>query len=1787
MKNVTYINASAGSGKTYTLTHKLADLIKAGKVNPDQVIMTTFTVKAANEMKEEAKSVLYEYGLFDEATQLDQAMIGTIHSVANSLIKKYWFFLGLSPDMGVMAEEDTQFYISQSLSDLPSHEELKQLHGFCERMGMHYSFFSEKTGLNYDFWKEDIEKVIAYTTNYEIENYDRSIQESLDYIRQFVRPEVNLDYSTEELVAVLNEHQAFLESQRESAANQKRMKELQLLRRDVSQPSVVWYKKLNDLFLQLKKRGPLADKMVIRLAGLWHSQLVFDEQEKYIQLLFNLAKRWKDRFRTFKKERNLLDYNDMEKYLRDLLNNKDLASEISMDYRYLFVDEYQDCSPIQVKIFDRLSELMEHSYWVGDYKQAIYRFRGSDITLTKAIVDRISTGVNGCDTETLDTSYRSLPDIVDVCNETFKRTFNGVLDESAIVLKKHRENDEQIQSLRYWDVVDEEGPGIVSHISYLVQQGVKPSDIAVLGRTNDRLNCMAQVLTDNHGIPANRENVPILEMKATPLVMALLALVLSEKDSLAKATIAMLTEEGYDTKKLIEEKLVLDADEDSKETEYLNDVPLVQQLLKLRPMLRQQSVASLIETMIIELDLYNVVKKIGLVVESTSCLNTIIQAGYTYEEHCLQMNIPATVNGFIDYLTVTNPVGTGDTDGVQLHTYHGSKGLQWKYVILTQLFEKKNDPEKCVKQNIYGIHFNYADQPSASNPYPEVYIRVMPFIYGPSNTKVPPDIQQQIESTPLFGYVSQESLSEDNRLLYVGMTRSQDVLIMTLQKPKRGCHSLQWLEDVGLDCVKPDDRNDILGVGCYFKNDTLTDEQFDGVVSYLYASEDERMKTRRIPYQWEVNNAEQKYVSPSSLHLKGEVEEYHNICERMPLGPLVGKTMADVGDCIHQIFCGIEQHIDDESYYTNLIENYGLSSCLIDYKAIKRAWEKLVEWLTVQYGPATRIYHERPFTQLREGQVYSGSIDLVWENDEGSVIIDFKSCPMGQNHILDSDSEHYAGWYAGQLDAYADVIEEADGYVIKKFIYYPVSGLLCAIGNVLDWRPPYRENVFHIFGIDGLEMDKLWDDAIKYCNDNDFSGVINVFVHDEKEKGVEPFTVLLRGASTQGLEVTYMHQKDTHLHIELPWLASVGDVKLAFALMKALRDRYPECGIFLDDNADEEFSLVEDNYDAMVTMRLINMRALIENYPNGHMGANGFYHEFIAPSQKDYPDMEIEELVFKAADMFVELQWDYADFESPGLANVTPPDGISYTARILTNDDDTFVGISQHVCLSCDGEIKDVPVDDFFRAVKGNTYFKMVDAAQFTLRKMPEKEWKALFDSLNVAAIQAPKTYLLRWNPTISSLSLDRYREINEEYPEGFNFHWSIYEWEQAHKGDRFFMLRTGDDHAGLIFRGVFTDEPYEDDDWAGKGRQRHYMEMDCYDCVSADEMPPIDLKTLEEEIPEIDWRQGHSGELLSQEAAETLDELWEELMANRSVIKEQGDNEEDDSDLEQDDDEGNGQAHGDHIAAFMEPEDFLANHLPKLIDNGEVFKSCKTQVDSEKVNGETTDVFAVAHRDGDVTWLALIAAGVKENVNELVSFYPLLDPVERVKAKITDVSAWKDMIEATVTCEVECDDEDFGSLEISFFATDYAWNKSKYVVGEYLYLDLAALAYSAREAIRHFSFEGKQAIDYLAKSGREPEYDEDGNVKPVEFSTEILVAFLNTDDDYPDDFEFHSPIRNIERINSVGVDFYRCEMLFMHDPDRPLALYFKRRFIPTPEDGMPVSGVLWLQGRISENQED
>lgn len=150
------------------------------------------------------------------------------------------------------------------------------------------------------------------------------------------------------------------------------------------------------------------------------------------------------------------------------------------------------------------------------------------------------------------------------------------------------------------------------------------------------------------------------------------------------------------------------------------------------------------------------------------------------------------------------------------------------------------------------------------------------------------------------------------------------------------------------------------------------------------------------------------------------------------------------------------------------------------------------------------------------------------------------------------------------------------------------------------------------------------------------------------------------------------------------------------------------------------------------------------------------------------------------------------------------------------------------------------------------------------------------------------KVYLLRWNPAISSFKIEDYRGAMKAHPNGFYANWSVYEWENAHEGDRYYMIRVGEGNTGIVFQGEFMTEPWVDDDWAGTSKQRHYMDITCVDCKPDTEKPWLTIDELNQAIPEINWNKGHSGQLLPEEIADRLDDLWDEAMKKNALSKQQ-----------------------------------------------------------------------------------------------------------------------------------------------------------------------------------------------------------------------------------------------------------------------------------------------------------
>jgi len=154
--------------------------------------------------------------------------------------------------------------------------------------------------------------------------------------------------------------------------------------------------------------------------------------------------------------------------------------------------------------------------------------------------------------------------------------------------------------------------------------------------------------------------------------------------------------------------------------------------------------------------------------------------------------------------------------------------------------------------------------------------------------------------------------------------------------------------------------------------------------------------------------------------------------------------------------------------------------------------------------------------------------------------------------------------------------------------------------------------------------------------------------------------------------------------------------------------------------------------------------------------------------------------------------------------------------------------------------------------------------------------WEVSFEVVPVPA--EAKSYLMRWNPSISSFTEKDFEECVENMVHGmFRMNWSIREWEEARRGDLFFMMRVGDDKAGIVFSGQFISDPYPSDDWAGSNKRRMYVDMIITNSVEPGASPLISLEKLQEAIPEFEWAKGHSGALLPEDIVIKLDEMCEE----------------------------------------------------------------------------------------------------------------------------------------------------------------------------------------------------------------------------------------------------------------------------------------------------------------------
>ena len=133
---ITFISAGAGSGKTRRLTELLHDELTTGRVRPSGVIATTFTKKAATELRERVREHLLDQGNFALANAMGQARIGTVNSVCGQLLARFAFEAGMSTDQQVLEEVQAGVLLDKAIDAVIDGPGMSELLALVRRLGL-------------------------------------------------------------------------------------------------------------------------------------------------------------------------------------------------------------------------------------------------------------------------------------------------------------------------------------------------------------------------------------------------------------------------------------------------------------------------------------------------------------------------------------------------------------------------------------------------------------------------------------------------------------------------------------------------------------------------------------------------------------------------------------------------------------------------------------------------------------------------------------------------------------------------------------------------------------------------------------------------------------------------------------------------------------------------------------------------------------------------------------------------------------------------------------------------------------------------------------------------------------------------------------------------------------------------------------------------------------------------------------------------------------------------------------------------------------------------------------------------------------------------------------------------------------------------------------------------------------------------------------------------------------------------------------------------------------------
>jgi ATP-dependent exoDNAse (exonuclease V) beta subunit len=1043
--NIRFISAGAGSGKTFRLTEELEKALTEGRAAPAGVVGTTFTNKAANELRGRVRQRLIESGEIRLANAMGQALLGTVNSVCGRLLERFAFEAGLPPELEVLTEEDGRLLFNQAVEAAIAGEDVQRMNSLQYR-------FDDKND-----WRKKVKDIAdAARANNMAETAlaGFGIYCADDLLAFFPKPVArDLWRELEEAISVTIEGiNAVDDDTKKTAAYLDFIVQTRPL---VSEKRLAWsqWVKLSKLCPAKRCKAVAAPVVAAALRYDAHPELHADIRT-FTETLFRLAAGSLRQYQEMKTKRGLIDFVDQEQLMLKAMDNETVRGALGEELDLLMVDEFQDTSPIQLAFFLKLAGCAKEAVFVGDVKQAIYGFRGSDPELMQAVLREVDR--SGGQTDVLEKSWRSRPALVAYANGLFVPAFSKAIPQKQVELAPVREEKVDEPAVVHWVLRGSKkelrAAALARGVSELVASGysvvdkftnsprsVRYEDIAVLARMNITVKQLADAMTAI-GIPVQIERTGLLSTPEACLALACLRRMADPTDTLASAEIIALSDCREPEDWLQNRLEYLEAghpgqmwgEHEGYEHEVIKALGGQRQRLQL--LTPSEALSLAINTA----DLRRAVFRWGpaewRVRQRLQNLDELVVIAGEYEDHCRSQHLAATVAGLILWLYeladsgLDSQPGAPKTDAVHVLTHHGAKGLEWPVVIATDL-------ESDLKSRIWSVTVtSTAESVDLKNPLTNRAIRYWPWPFGGQRAGI--GVSDQLESSPLGLASLAQEVEESKRLLYVSLTRARDLLVIPLPERKPAG---QWMGTLGADWMLPigdvmdlPNGNRIPSACCTF--DAAEAEAAGGREKYRpFWFGPRKTKTEKLP----------ALVVPSAAlpAAEAKVDGLVKIGVSLKIGG--SPEMDRVGQAVHGAIA-LEMihpnHPEAVAAAKRLIDTFELAAHISPDDVA--ACAKIFRQQIVEKFQPEATWVEHPVEHLREnGQIVRGWIDFLIKTEKGWVVIDHKT-----HRGKEKELEREALKYSGQLLAYKTAVEAATGEeMVGCWIHFPLAGGMCSI----------------------------------------------------------------------------------------------------------------------------------------------------------------------------------------------------------------------------------------------------------------------------------------------------------------------------------------------------------------------------------------------------------------------------------------------------------------------------------------------------------------------------------------------------------------------------------------------------------------------------------------------------------------------------------------------------------------------------------------------------------------------